>query len=66
MSKNIVVKIMEERLSEYGFQYEKYEAFRWTFSREVKEIKQYVVIQKDFWVEVLISWKSTHLLRARV
>ena len=49
MSKNIVVKIMEERLSEYGFRYEKYEAFRWTFSREVKEIKQYVVIQKDIW-----------------
>lgn len=49
MSKNIVVKIMEERLSEYGFRYEKYEACRWTFSREAKEIKQYVVIQKDIW-----------------
>lgn len=49
MSKNIVVKIMEERLSEYGFRYEKYEACRWTFSREIKGIKQNVVIQKDIW-----------------
>lgn len=49
MSRNIVVKIMEERLGEYGFRYEKFESCRWTFSREVEGIKQNVVIQKDIW-----------------
>lgn len=49
MSRSIVVKIMEKRLGEYGFRYEKYEACRWTFSREIEGIKQKVVIQKDIW-----------------
>lgn len=70
MSKKIVVKIMEERLSDYGFKFEKYENCRWTFSREIEGIKQYVVIQKDIWgdssyVPEIYASVPGHSLRVR-
>ncbi len=49
MKKKSVMNVMEERLSDYGFKFEKYKNCRWTFVREFEGIKQYVVIQKDIW-----------------
>lgn len=49
MKQKIVVNVMEERLSEYGFKFEKYETCRWTFGRQIEGIKQYVIIQRDTW-----------------
>ncbi len=47
--KSIVVEIMEEKLSPYGFHYAAYENYRWRFSREVEEITQAIVIQGGHW-----------------
>lgn len=49
MKKSIERRIVEEKLSPYGFRYAKYQYCRWTFSRTINEITQYVVIQKGIW-----------------
>lgn len=49
MKKSIERKVLEEKLSPYGFRYAKYQYCRWTFSRTVKDITQNVVIQKGIW-----------------
>lgn len=46
VKKNIIIKIMENRLAPYGFKYAKYQDGRWTFSREEAGVKQNVVIQR--------------------
>lgn len=46
--KSVVVKIMEKRLSPYGFQYVGYDHLIWTFSREVDGLIQSVVIQRSY------------------
>ena len=43
------IKIIEEKLSPYGFKYVKYQDFRWQFRRELEEGWQEIVIQKDIW-----------------
>lgn len=47
--KSIVITIIEEKLSPYGFHYTKYQGGRWTFSREVEGISQNVFIHKGMW-----------------
>jgi hypothetical protein len=47
--KSIVVEIMEKRLSPYGFHYAEYENYRWRFSREVEEVTQNIMIQREPW-----------------
>lgn len=49
MKKSIERRIVEEKLSPYGFRYAKYWYCRWTFSRTINEITQNVVIQKGIW-----------------
>lgn len=49
--KNIVVDIMEKKLSSYGFTYEGYEDLRWTFRRKENERWQEVVVQKSAWAK---------------
>lgn len=47
--KSIVITTIEEKLSSYGFHYNKYECGRWTFSRDVEGISQNVFVQKGMW-----------------
>lgn len=45
--KSVVIEIMEQKLSPYGFKYSEYEILRWIFSREVNGQAQYVAIMKS-------------------
>lgn len=47
--KSVVVEVIKEKLSPYGFEYVGYECLRWTFSRKVNDVAQWVVIPKSYY-----------------
>lgn len=66
--KSIVINIIEEKLSPYGFHYTKYQDGRWTFSREVDGICQNAIIQRgrrgnDYYLLEINTSASPTLLR---